>query len=91
MLLGLWKNFDELESSLSIKELEALIQASRDKEYRHNKFLAALQNIELPEPGAKSFEDVKARATQRLFGVEDIEDLSFEELGINFEEDGELE
>jgi hypothetical protein len=48
-LLGHWKNFDELESSLSIDELNALLKASRDKEEREMKFFAAINGVELDE------------------------------------------
>jgi hypothetical protein len=46
-LLGHWKNYDELESNLSIDELMATLKASRDKEHRDKKFLAAINGVDL--------------------------------------------
>lgn len=48
-MLGHWKNYDELESELSIDELLATLKAIREKENRHNKFLAAIQGVDLDE------------------------------------------
>ena len=54
-MLGHWKNFDELESSLSLEELTALLDISRKKDREDKKFSAALQGVELDEPA----EDVR--------------------------------
>lgn len=48
-LLGHWKNYDELESNLSMEELIVTINAIRDKDSRDRKFFAALQGIDLDE------------------------------------------
>jgi len=48
-LLGHWKNYDELESSLCIEELTVTLNAMRDKEDRDRKFHAAIQGIDLDE------------------------------------------
>lgn len=45
-------------------ELTAILNASREKEHNNNKFLAAIQGINLEESEGKShttFEDIKAR------------------------------
>lgn len=47
MLLGNWKNFDELEDSLSYPELVAMVEAQREKDRRDMKFQAAMQGIDL--------------------------------------------
>jgi hypothetical protein len=64
--LGIWKNFDELESSLCISELVALLTVKREQDYEHKKFLAAIQGIDLDKEsgssrGQKEWEDMKAR------------------------------
>lgn len=56
-MLGHWKNYDELESNLSLDELMATLNASRDKEHRNMKFLAAMQGIDIDED-SKEPEDV---------------------------------
>jgi hypothetical protein len=65
-LLGIWKDYNELEESLSMPELVATLAVSRDLEYQKNKFLAAIQGIDLDknsgsEKGQKEWEDMKAR------------------------------
>lgn len=47
-------------------ELTAILKSAREKEHNHNKFLAALQGVELDdsqnsEKRHSSFEDIKAR------------------------------
>jgi hypothetical protein len=69
-LLGIWKNFDELESSISIEELMQILSVTRDLDYEEKKFSAALQGIDLDAnsdksegkpKGQKEWEDLKAR------------------------------
>jgi hypothetical protein len=67
-ILGIWKNYDELESSISIEELMAILSAKRELDYEEKKFLAALQGVDLEEAsedgkakGQKEWEDMKAR------------------------------
>ena len=48
-MLGQWKNFDELESSLSLEELTALLEISRKRSYEDKKFLAAINGVELED------------------------------------------
>jgi hypothetical protein len=67
-MLGIWKSYDELESSLSVQELMELISARRELDYEEKKFLAAIQGINLDESssdgkqrGQKEWEDMKAR------------------------------
>lgn len=64
-MLGHWKNYDELESSLSLDELMATLNASRDKEHRERKFLAAMQGVEL-EDSSKETEDVSTLMNSRV-------------------------
>lgn len=84
-MLGQWRNFEELEENLCINELNALLDAIRRKEKRHEIFLAGLQGIDLTENEDKSaFEDVERRAKARLAGVTP-EELEFSEMGISIE------
>lgn len=62
--LGIWKNYDELESSLSMPELMAILSSKRELDYEEKKFLAAMQGVDLEqseERGQKEWEDLKAR------------------------------
>ena len=72
-MLGHWKNFDELESSLSLDELTALLDASRKKDYEDKKFVAAINGVDLEEqvPVNQDIVDLKGfAANQEGFGVD---------------------
>lgn len=64
-LLGIWKDYDDLESSLSMPELTATLNAKRDSDYREKKFLAAIQGVDLDKETGKSdsnaWEKMKAK------------------------------
>lgn len=55
-LIGHWKNFDELESNLSLDELIALLDSVRKKDYEDKKFFAAIQGVDL-EKDSQPVED----------------------------------
>jgi len=64
--LGIWKNYEELEASLSIPELMQTLSSKRDLDYEEKKFLAAIQGVDLDKnsengKGQKEWEDMKAR------------------------------
>jgi hypothetical protein len=60
-LLGIWKNFDELESSISIEELMQVLSITRDLDYEEKKFSAALQGIDLDSQSGKGSGEVKGQ------------------------------
>ena len=65
-LLGIWKDYQELEKSLSMPELIATLEVSRELDYTEKKFLAAIQGVDLDgqtnkDKGQKEWEDMKAR------------------------------
>ena len=76
-MLGRWKNYDELEECLTFEELTAIINALREKETRENRFMAALQGVDLDEESTSSshrelgdIKDVQGyTAVQEGFGV----------------------
>jgi hypothetical protein len=64
-LLGIWKDYDELESSLSMQELMATLEAKREDDYNTKKFLAAIQGVDLDnnkQDATNKWEDMKAKA-----------------------------
>lgn len=61
-MTGIWKNYDELEESISMPELLSTLEARREQGFQEHRFLAALQGVQLPEPGADSFDDLKMKA-----------------------------
>ena len=65
-LLGIWKDYSELEESLSLSEIMAIISSKRDLDYQEKKFFAAIQGVDLEDSsdsdrGQKEWEDLKAR------------------------------
>ena len=65
-LLGIWKDYEELEKNLSMPELIATLSSLRDLDYQEKKFLAAIQGVDLDKEagsskGQKEWEDMKAR------------------------------
>jgi len=69
-LLGIWKDYDELETSMSMPELMATISSKRELDYEEKKFLAAIQGVDLDanskssdgkQRGQQEWEDLKAR------------------------------
>jgi len=60
-LLGIWKNFDELELSISIEELMQILSITRDLDYEEKKFSAALQGVDLDSQTGKSGGEVKGQ------------------------------
>ena len=61
-LLGIWKDYNELEESISMQEITAILNVKREEDYAHKKFLAAMQGVDL-DKGNKSnaWEEMKAR------------------------------
>jgi len=84
-LLGIWKNFQDIEESLSLPELEAIVTAARDKEMRHHRFMAALKGINLDEDeGVDKVEEMKRRLEAERAGLS-VEALDFIDMGIEVE------
>lgn len=62
-LLGIWKDYEELEKSMSMPELLSTLSAKRDLDYQEKKFLAAMQGVDLDKQSGKqnAWEEMKAR------------------------------
>lgn len=89
-LLGIWKDYEELEGSLSMPEVVATLNAKREKEYEHNKFLAAIQGIDLDEQSGNkkqnAWEEMKARVFSNGQAADSDDILSLQ--GINAQKAG---
>ncbi len=72
-LLGIWKNFDELESSISLPELTQILSVNNEMKYSDRKFSAAIQGVDLEGGSRKEDEDpweaMKARVAQKTSGI----------------------
>jgi len=69
-LLGIWKDYEDLELSLSMPELMVTLSSKRELDYEEKKFLAAIQGVDLDASssdstgkrrGQQEWEDLKAR------------------------------
>ena len=61
-LLGIWKDYNELEESLSMPELLETLKSKRDSDYQDKKFFAAIQGVDLDKnSGGDEWEKLKAR------------------------------
>lgn len=75
-LLGIWKDYEELESSLSMPELTATLNAKRDADYNEKRFLAAIQGVDLDKDNNR--QDEWERLKNRVFSrgaTEDSNDI----------------
>lgn len=69
-LLGIWKDYQELEKSMSMPELLATLEVSRELDYSEKKFMAAIQGVDLEaqsgeKKGQQEWENMKARVFSR--------------------------
>ena len=88
MLLGIWKNVEDLENHINLNELSVILEAARERDYRNQKFMAAIQGIDI-DKGAKEdakakFEQIETRVQARLQG-RSVEELEYDELGLDVE------
>jgi hypothetical protein len=62
-LIGIWKDYDQLESSMSMQELTATLKIKRELDYGDKKFTAAMQGVDLDKNSGSgnAWEDMKAR------------------------------
>lgn len=63
-MLGIWKNYEEMESSISMPELLTTLSSKRELDYQEKKFLAAIQGVDLDgekEKGQDAWEKMKAK------------------------------
>lgn len=64
-LLGIWKDYEELELSLSMPELMVTLESKREFDYQEKKFFAAIQGVDLDknskQDSGNKWEEMKAR------------------------------
>lgn len=72
-LLGIWKDYQQLETSLSMPELMITLEQKRESDYQEKKFLAAMQGVDLDESSGRKEEDpweaMKARVAAATSGI----------------------
>lgn len=86
MLTGIWKNFQDLEESVSLEELEAIVIAAHERENRLYKHMAAVNGIDVSENEDTRLDELKAKvAAQQSGQSQDAYELS--EFLIDMEEE----
>jgi hypothetical protein len=66
-LLGIWKDYAELEASLSLPELMKTLEIKRELDYTEKKFLAAIQGVDLDKSTGQSEDNAWERMKARVF------------------------
>ena len=89
LLLGIWKNIEELEEALNLDELKAIVAASREQRHEDRKFMAALKGIDLDEDKKQEaqdrFEKVQRRVQAKLTGQSE-QKIALGQLAFDYEE-----
>jgi hypothetical protein len=67
-LLGIWKDYHELETSISMPELIAILEAKNEADSTDKKFLAAIQGVDLDE--GKPRQDEWTKLKDKVFGAQ---------------------
>lgn len=76
-LLGIWTDYSELEKSLCIAELNAILKTKREADYEEKKFMAAIQGIDLEKNNKE--QDAWTKLKNKVFneGRDDNDILTF--------------
>lgn len=87
-LLGIWKDYEELERSMSMPEILATLSVKRELDYEEKKFLAAMQGVNLDEQTGKKneWEELKARVFSKGQATDADDILAYQ--GFNAEKAG---
>lgn len=77
-LLGIWKDYDELERCISMPELTEILKVKRKSDYEEKKFYAAIQGVDLDKDNKE--EDAWTKLKNRVFnqGRADTDILSYQ-------------
>lgn len=90
-MLGIWKNFDDIEECLNVFEINAIRDAARKRDHERRKFEAMLhKGVDLDKDNKSddvpSFDDIKRRAEARNTGLSE-EQIEFAAVGIQIIEE----
>lgn len=90
-MLGIWKNFDDIEENLNVFEISAIRDAAHKKDHERRKFEAMLhKGVDLDKDNnsddVPSFDDIKRRAEARNTGLTE-EQIEFATVGIQIIEE----
>jgi len=66
-LLGIWKDYEELENSMSMPEIISTLGSKRELDYEEKKFLAAIQGVDLDKNSGSSEQNKWEEMNARVF------------------------
>lgn len=66
-LTGIWKNYEEMEASISMPELTSIIETKRELDYNEKKFFAAIQGVDLDKQTGKSDQNAWEKMKAKVF------------------------
>lgn len=66
-LLGIWKDYEDLETSLSMPELTATLSSKRELDYNDKRFMAAIQGVDLDQQSGKKEQDPWEKMKAKVF------------------------
>ena len=81
-LLGMWKNFEELEENISMPELLNILDSKRRSDHNEHKFFAAIQGIDLEKNTSNDewerlrdsvFEEVRGRSGNDIVSLQGMD------------------
>ncbi len=76
-LLGIWKDYEDLESSLSMPELSETLNAKREELYNERKFFASLKGIDIDAGSSKQEENPWEKLKNKVMnGGKDSNDVT---------------
>lgn len=78
----MWKDYEELEHSLSMAELNATLAAKREVDHQTKKFQAALQGVDIDKnsgEGPKTFQDFATKVKEKN-GIETPSTMNFADI-----------
>jgi hypothetical protein len=76
-------NFQEIEESLSLPELELIVTAAREEKMREQKFMAALKGINLDGDQTVDLVEQKKRELEARNAGVNVDTLDFIDMGID--------
>jgi hypothetical protein len=88
-LLGMYKDYEDLESSLSMPELMLTLSQKRELDYQEKRFLAGMQGVDLDEQSGNSqnkWEEMKARVFSKGKATDSNDVLALQ--GVNAQKAG---
>ena len=76
-MIGAWRNYEELETSISMPELVLLLETKRKLDYEDKKFLGAIQGVDIEENKKEdAWEEMKKRILYKGRDANDITNLT---------------